>query len=375
MDEKGRLTSGGAARGARLSHAFSRAPFRPASVRRARRGDQHVPRGEERRDVPAAGRGGARLPDRHHRRPRGGAPHLSRRRPRAAAVDRAAPGDRHRRRLDRIHHRPRPDAGAPRVAEVGLRQHLAAILSGTARCAPMHSWPPRRMRARKSRRSPGVRTRALARGLRVVGHGAGAGGDPRGERTVSRRHHARGPRAAAQADGRRGPHVAADARGHQARARAGVARAASRSWPLRWRNCRPARSIRSAARCAWACCTTCWAAPGSATAARPPSSASSSAITSIARTRSASRRWRGLSISRRRHARPGDRATRRMGRACCTRSATRSRTSAITSTAPTSSKTPTCRAFRRRSSGSSPCSCTAAAADCRRWSPRSTTQT
>ena len=36
---------------------------------------------------------------------------------------RAAAGDRHRRRLDRVHHRPRPRARAARVAEDRLRRH------------------------------------------------------------------------------------------------------------------------------------------------------------------------------------------------------------------------------------------------------------
>ncbi len=63
------------------------------------------------------------------------------------------------------------------------------------------------------------------------------------------------------------------------------------------------------------------------------------------------------------------------GRGCCTRSAIPSRTSATTSMAPTSWKTPTCRASRRRNSGSLPFWSMAAAAACRRWSPRSTTPT
>ena len=105
------------------------------------------------RDVPAAGGSGARLSDRHHRRPRGSAPHLSRRRARAAAVAGAAPRHRHRRRLDRIHHRPRPDARTPRVAEARLRQHLAALFRRRPAARRGVRRRRDRTRARKSRRS------------------------------------------------------------------------------------------------------------------------------------------------------------------------------------------------------------------------------
>ena len=147
IDEKGRLTLRRAARGARVPRALSRAAVGPASVRRARGGDQHVSRREERRRLPAAGGSRARLSDRHHRRPRGGAPHLSRRRARAAAVAGAATGHRHRRRLDRVHHRPRHDAGASRIAEARVRQHVATVL------------PDRRAARRRVRRRGNARAR------------------------------------------------------------------------------------------------------------------------------------------------------------------------------------------------------------------------
>ena len=84
-----------------------RAPARrlPA-VAGARRRDPDAARGEEPRRVPAARAGRARPADRDHLGPRGGAPHLRRRRA-PAAVDRAAPGRRHRRPLDRDDRRPR----------------------------------------------------------------------------------------------------------------------------------------------------------------------------------------------------------------------------------------------------------------------------
>ncbi len=52
----------------------------------ARRGDQYLARGQERAAVPAAGRGRARFSDRSHRRSRGGAPDLPRRRPYACPI-------------------------------------------------------------------------------------------------------------------------------------------------------------------------------------------------------------------------------------------------------------------------------------------------
>ena len=150
---EGQPHAAGAARGARVPHALPRAPVGPASVGGARGRDQHVPRREERGEVPAAGGSRARLPDRHHRRPRGGAAHLPRRRARAARVEQAAARHRHRRRLDGVHHRPPHDAGAPRVAQARLRQHVGAVLRRRRACAPTRSSPRKRTRAPRSRRS------------------------------------------------------------------------------------------------------------------------------------------------------------------------------------------------------------------------------
>ena len=127
IDERGRTRAGSAARGACLPRAFRRAHQGTASVGSARGGDQHLSRGDQRRGVHAAGRARARIPHRHHHRPRGSAAHLQRRRPCAARVDRAAARHRHRRRIDRIHHRSRPRTRAPRVAADRLRRHDAAL--------------------------------------------------------------------------------------------------------------------------------------------------------------------------------------------------------------------------------------------------------
>ena len=102
---------------ARLSRALPRAAVGRPSVGGARGRNQRFSRRDERARVPAPSRARAGLPDRRHQRPRRGAADLSRRRPRAAAIGRAAPGRRHRRRIDRIHHRPRTRARAPRIAE------------------------------------------------------------------------------------------------------------------------------------------------------------------------------------------------------------------------------------------------------------------
>ena len=144
--------------------------------------------------------------------------------------------------------------------------------------------------------------------------------------------------------------------------------AASRSWPRPSPSSTSRASTRSAARCASASCTTFSAAPSSATAAPSTVETLLRALSHRPRARGA-RRGDGQgalsqSVAGRRMPTPRSASN---GRRCCTRSATRSRTSASTSTARTSSRTPTCRASPRRSSASSRCSCSAAAAACRRW--------
>ena len=71
----------------------------------------------------------------------------------------AAPRHRHRRRLDRIHHRPRSRARAPRVAEDGLRRDDAALLSRGPSHARLRS-PRRRRRARRNRGDRATRSTA-----------------------------------------------------------------------------------------------------------------------------------------------------------------------------------------------------------------------
>ena len=110
----------------------STAPRRRARSRRSRKFAERL-RGFPRQAVRAVGtnalrvaknapqflreaRAGARLPDRGDLRPRGSAPHLPRRGARRCRVGSrpAPPGGRHRRRLDRVHHRHRARAAAHR---------------------------------------------------------------------------------------------------------------------------------------------------------------------------------------------------------------------------------------------------------------------
>ena len=101
---------------ARLPRAVPRAPLRPAPHGRARGRDQHVPGRDERAGIHRAGRAHAGISDRHHQRARGRPADLLRRGPRASAFAGAATGHRHRRRLDRVHHRPRTRGGAAGIA-------------------------------------------------------------------------------------------------------------------------------------------------------------------------------------------------------------------------------------------------------------------
>ena len=75
-----------------------------------RRRHQHPAGGQECQGLPHPRRGGARLPHRGRRRARGGPPHLPGRGAQPAGHARQAAGGRHRRRLDRIHHRQRVQA-------------------------------------------------------------------------------------------------------------------------------------------------------------------------------------------------------------------------------------------------------------------------
>ncbi len=129
LDAKGRLKPAAMQTRARLPRALPRTAVRAASRGGARGRDQHLSRRHERPRVPGARRAHDRIPDRRHQRPRGGAAHLLRRRARAAALAGAAARHRHRRRFDRVHHRPRPAAGAARVADDRLRRDDAALLS------------------------------------------------------------------------------------------------------------------------------------------------------------------------------------------------------------------------------------------------------
>ncbi len=153
--------------------------------------------------------------------------------------------------------------------------------------------------------------------------------------------------------------------GVQARARTGACRAASPSWPRAMAELSVAERLNPVG------------GPlrlgvlydllgrtrDSATAAAPPSSASSSAIMRTVRMRCGLAAMAKMLYLKAAPGRPdaGYRAARRVGRRCCTRSVIRSPISAFTGTARTSSRTPTCRGSRRRSSANSRCWCKAAA--------------
>ena len=104
------------------------------------------------------------------------------------------------------------------------------------------------------------------------------------------------------------------------------------------------------ARCARAYSTTCWGASSTTTCATSRWRSSCSAITSTSSRRAGSRPWRSALLrqfSGDLQARPSTRCTCCPGRPACTRSAFPSPTPATTSIRPTSSRTPTCRAFPR----------------------------
>ena len=112
--------------------ALRRAPARFRPPRGARGRHQHAARREERARVPQARAGGARLPDRGHRRTRGSAPHLLGVQHSLPPSHGEAPRRRHRRRLDRIHHRLRLQAAEAREPLHGLRELQPAVLSRRA---------------------------------------------------------------------------------------------------------------------------------------------------------------------------------------------------------------------------------------------------
>ena len=105
LDADGLLTEEAAQRGLACLRRFAQRLQRLRAAAGARGGHADAARGAQPRCLPAARAGGAGPPDRGHLRPRGGAPDLRRRRA-PAAVRRAAPGDRHRRALDRDDPRP-----------------------------------------------------------------------------------------------------------------------------------------------------------------------------------------------------------------------------------------------------------------------------
>ena len=114
--------------GARLPRALRRTPARPASVGGARRGHQHLSHRRQRAALPRPRRKDAGLPHRRDLGTRGGAPHLPRRRAPAARLGCTAAGGRHRRRVDRVHHRRWLRHAAARVAGHRLRVGVAALL-------------------------------------------------------------------------------------------------------------------------------------------------------------------------------------------------------------------------------------------------------
>ena len=139
-----------------------RAPARRLPAAPGARGsDADAARSEEPRRFPAARADRPRPPDRDHLRARGGAPDLRRRRA-AAALDRAAPGDRHRRPLDRDDPRPRHAAAPGRVVPDRQRQPVDEVLPRRAASASAASARPRsppapssRRHSRRSRRATG----------------------------------------------------------------------------------------------------------------------------------------------------------------------------------------------------------------------------
>lgn len=115
--------------------AFWPAHSRRAFATRARASDQHGASAAFAASVFDAGRNRAGSCDRSGQRARGSTPDLSGRGACATAQARPTPaGDRHRRRLDRVHHRPRvSDAGTRESAGRMHCQH-AAVFSRAANC-------------------------------------------------------------------------------------------------------------------------------------------------------------------------------------------------------------------------------------------------
>ena len=103
------------------------------------------------------------------------------------ASRRAAPRHRHRRRLDRVHHRPRPRAASAsnRSSSAASSMSQRFFASGELRADAFRA-AETDARARHRVDRARVRARALARGVRIVGHRARARRDPRGERPVVR---------------------------------------------------------------------------------------------------------------------------------------------------------------------------------------------
>ena len=170
LDGAGFLSEEAAARGLECLARFARrldgfraarrcAPSRPRRCARRRNRDAFLLRAQDR----------ARPADRDHLGPRGSAPDLRRRRA-AAAFDRAAPGRRHRRPLDRDDRRPRHAAAPGRVVPGRQRQPVDALL----RRRPLQRGRVSRGAGRRRRRARGsaraVRAEPLARGARLVGH-------------------------------------------------------------------------------------------------------------------------------------------------------------------------------------------------------------
>ena len=168
---------------------------------------------------------------------------------------------------------------------------------------------------------------AVARSLRLVRHRGGARRHPRAERILRRRHHAGRARPAAPPHARRRARLAPQAQRAQRRARAGAGGRPRDHDGGRRRAPGRAHRSRSAVRCASACSTISSGARSTRTRARRRSSASSSATASIARRRFASAISRRRSTAARVAAPDADaREAGRVGRAGCTRSGCRSRT-------------------------------------------------